>query len=213
MESQGIFLKGSIPAQQALNLTEEPLPFRYTDTSKARVNCALLVVQIDALKTWNIPLLKWSYPEAVWLLELDYGYLAVAAQTPLKMVPALSFMDKYNTSIGQIEIANHDINAETSVHTNKARFSVVSHSPQPSEAKLISTLWTRSSRGKYYRIPWGDNTPQSTFLVDVAVKESALAEQVFGCQVMWHKQGIAFENRVHECAPAYKDHPMNGVGQ
>lgn len=207
LEADGLLLRGDIPRDQALKLAGESLGFVRTE-EETRVRCALLVVGIEDLSTWNIPLLRWTYPEAVWLLEFGEGaFLAVKAHTPAYMVPALSLMDKYNTDRGAIALSKTGDTASVSVTAGNTAMSLALADTLEGDTRLIEKLWTRSRSGNYYRIPWGNNQPEDVCRMRCEVRENSLGSSVFGPDVRWEGNAIYFLNRRHDCAPAYADTP------
>lgn len=208
MESNGLLLKASIPAAKALALAGKPLRFRYTAADKQQVRCALLVVRIENLSTWGIPLIRWTYPEAVWMIELENDdYLAVKAHTPAYMLPALALMDKYNTDLGAMQLKKVADSAEVTLSAGASRFAARLSAAIACDEPLISNLWTRSRGGKYYRIPWGPNKPLSMFRMQCELPSIELARTVFGDNTVWDEQAVFFIDRKHDCAPAYADSP------
>lgn len=208
LETNGFLLKGKISYQKALELAGDAFKFSQA-SSPDHVRCALLVVRIEHLSTWGIPLIRWTYPEAVWLLELSDGsYLAVKAHTPLYMLGALSLMDKYNTDIGSMSLLKLEGSASISVGSKNTKFSAELNGIVEGDTELIKNLWTRSSNGEYYRIPWGDNKPANVFRMSCQIAEGSLGEQVFGAGVIWEDEAIYFIDRPHRCAPAYSESPL-----
>ncbi|MCV6614570.1 MAG: hypothetical protein OIF35_06300 [Cellvibrionaceae bacterium] len=213
LESNGLLLKGALPRQRAEQLAGAQFQFVRSPLAADYVECALLVVRIEQLSTWGIPLLRWTYPEAVWMLALaDGGYLAIKAHTPSYMLPALSLMDRYNTDRGAISLvkANEGSmnSAEVSVSSGQAQLLLkLSEAIAIDKAALVGNLWTRSRAGNYYRIPWGDNKPAQLYQMQCSIDTPGLDRQVFGADILWQGEAIYFIDRPHRCAPAFAQSP------
>ncbi|WP_211826683.1 hypothetical protein [Kistimonas asteriae] len=208
IESNGFLLKGTISQEKAIELAGNDFRFAQSE-SPNHVRCALLVVRIEQLTTWGIPIIRWTYPEAVWMLELsDNSFIAIKAHTPGYMLGALSLMDKYNTDIGSITLSKREDSATISVSSKQSIFTANLMGSAQGDTKLITNLWTRNHKGNYYRIPWGANEPASAYRMHCNVEDSSLGEKVFGKGIVWEDEAIYFIERVHQCAPAYSESPM-----
>ncbi|MDX8365605.1 hypothetical protein [Cytobacillus sp. IB215665] len=213
LETNGFFLKGSLPKDKAIELAGRDFSFQQVEDN--RVGCALMVVRIENMKPWNIPLVNIKYPEAAWLLDKGNGdYLAVKAQTTLSMLPALSMSDNYNTDIGDISLNKNGENANVIVTSRKNSFTVELNEPSENtefDKTLINNLWTRNKKGKYYRIPWAPNEAEGIYQMNCQITDDSLGKNVFGHEVMWNEKAIYFINRRHSCAPSYADQPFSEV--
>ncbi|GAA4650333.1 hypothetical protein GCM10023116_26160 [Kistimonas scapharcae] len=208
IESNGFLLKGTIPQGKAIELAGDDFKFSKPEFSND-VRCALLVVRIEQLSTWGIPFIHWTYPEAVWMLELcDSSFLAIKAHTPAYMWGALSLMDKYNTDMGSMELSKTGDSATILVSAKKSKFSASLEGVTQGDTELISNLWTRNRNGKYYRIPWGDNKPTSVYRLYSKVEDNTLGNEIFGKDITWDDEAIYFIDRLHQCAPAYSESPI-----
>ncbi|GFR71013.1 hypothetical protein ElyMa_003801800 [Elysia marginata] len=206
-ESHGFLLKGTISHEKALALAGGEFNFATSD-SPDHVRCALLVVRIEQLSTWGIPILRWTYPEAVWMLELcDNSFLAIKAHTPAYMLGALILMDKYNTDLGSMELSKTGDSATILVSTKTSKFSARLEGSTQGDTELISNLWTRNRNGRYYRIPWGNSKPTSVYRLNCNIEDSTLGDEVFGKDIVWDDEAIYFIERMHQCAPAYSESP------
>ncbi len=207
MESNGFLLKGTISREAAIELAGGDFHFA-TSGSPNHVRCALLVVRIEQLSTWGIPIVRWTYPEAVWMLELgDHSFLAIKAHTPAYMLGALTLMDKYNTDRGSMTLSKRGDSGTVFVRSKQSAFSAGLKGVTQGEATLIKNLWTRNHNGKYYRIPWGDNQPANIYRMGCDVEDGTLGEKIFGKGIIWEKEAIYFTERAHQCAPAYPEYP------
>ncbi|OEH91566.1 hypothetical protein [Bacillus solimangrovi] len=211
LETNGFFLKGSLPKEKAIELAGSDFSFQQVEDN--RVGCALMVVRIENMKPWNLPLVNIKYPEAAWLLDKGNGdYLAVKAQTPRSMLWILSMSDNYNTDVGDMSLSKNGENANIIVTSGENRFTVEldgSSENTKFDKTLINNLWTRNKKGKYYRIPWAPNEAESIYQMNCQITDDSLGKNVFGHEVIWNEKAIYFINRPHHCAPSYSDQPFS----
>ncbi|WP_419533533.1 hypothetical protein [Endozoicomonas sp.] len=207
-ESNGLLLKGSIPAGKAIELAGKDFHFA-TSNMEGCVRCALMVVQIDDITPWKLRLFKTSYPEAVWLLDFGNGeFMAVKAHTIPRMVNILRLFDNYNTVSGQMALSKEGDRATVNISSKDGRFNVELNGSIPGDTTLINKLWTRNKKGKYYRIPWGTSDCEVISRMNCEVTSGDLGAQVFGDQVVWDNDAVYFTNRTHLCGPSYAQEPL-----
>ncbi|WP_335872964.1 hypothetical protein [Bacillus sp. 2205SS5-2] len=211
LETNGFFLKGSLPKEKAIELAGSDFSFQQVEEN--RVSCALMVVTIENMKPWKIPLVNVKYPEAVWLLDKGNGnYLAVKAQTPLSMVGILSLSDNYNTDIGKMSLCKNGEKANVTVTSGQNNFTAELYGSSENtefDKTLINNLWTRNKKGKYYRIPWAPNEAEGIYQMNCQIIHDSLEKSVFGHEVIWNQKAIYFINRPHSCAPSHSDQPFS----
>jgi hypothetical protein len=204
METAGVELFGSVEASVARALVDAP--FALEETDGGRVRASVFAIDIRDLSVLGLPLVRFSYPEVLWLLHVRSSggpyRLAVRAHTKRSMLAPLSLLDRYDSREADIAIERKGSEGSVAVRTRRAGLELRFRGSRAAEPRVIERLFTRARSGAMYEIPWAAEVPEETRAVSFDVVDRSLVDEIFGASMLLDGEGAFYGNRRHACSPA-----------
>ncbi|MHB8417748.1 MAG: YqjF family protein [Myxococcales bacterium] len=198
-----IELSGSLPVEQALELTRDGLGL---ELREGRAVVSLLVFHMHGLRGGALPAPSFDYWEALWRVgvlwdgrpawfgcacDLDHPLVAWAGRR----------LVRYPVRRASFSHADAETSCAVTVTVSGLSLNLGATCGEPIAAAPPRRLLVRSG-GSLYEIPWDERPASYRRHAEIDVTDSSLAHATFGRGASFERVGVVHRGREHRCGLA-----------